>query len=445
MSARTAVVAALLAAAGGGLAACSSPLASLLSEETATSTNDCSTTGQNTFVYDTMKDIYYWYREMPSVSPGSYASPDALLEAVRNKNLDPAFSYITTQAANDAFFSDSQFIGFGFSSRLLSSTEWAVTDVYPDGSAYAVGLRRGARILEVNGRTAAAIIAANETGSVFGPSEVGVTSTIRFRTLEGQVIEGQMTKRLVTIPTVGLTQTYDVGGRRVGYVVFKNFVQPSTAALDASFAQLRREGANELVLDVRYNGGGLVSVAQHLGNLIGGSVTDGKVFGQYVHNDRNSHRNSTMRFGSAANALGLSRAVVITTRASASASELIINGLRPFVDVRTVGDATYGKPVGQYGYTFCAKVFYPVAFSIRNALNEGDYFGGIPANCPAADDVNRAFGDPAEASLATALGYVRTGSCNAAAATAYRAQAERAARLRQPHTEDGWQQLLVAH
>ncbi len=98
--------------------------------------------------------------------------------------------------------------------------------------------------------------------------------------------------------------------------------------------------------------------------------------------------------------------MVITTRGSASASEAIVNGLRPYMDVKVVGDTTYGKPVGQYGFDFCEKVLYPVAFLVTNARGEADYFGGIPADCAAADDVDHALADPREASLAEAL-YVR--------------------------------------
>ena len=80
-------------------------------------------------------------------------------------------------------------------------------------------------------------------------------------------------KRAVTIPTVSALRLYAVDGRKVGYLNFRNFVEPSFSALDSAFAQLHAAGANELVLDLRYNGGGLVAVAQHLASLIGGSRT----------------------------------------------------------------------------------------------------------------------------------------------------------------------------
>ena len=135
--------------------------------------------------------------------------------------------------------------------------------------------------------------------------------------------------------------------------------------------------------------------------------------------------------------------MVITTRGSASASEAIINGLRPYMDVKVVGDTTYGKPVGQYGFDFCEKVLYPVAFLVTNARGEADYFDGIPADCAAADDVDHALADPREASLAEALYVVRNGRCSGTAA----AQAEVQARFRERVREippDGWRQTLNA-
>src|SRR6185295_14218584 len=146
-----------------------------------------------------------------------------------------------------------------------------------------------------------------------------------------------------------------------------------------------------------------------------------------------------------AHALNLERLVVIYTRGSASASELVWNGLRPFIAVTTVGDRSYGKPVGQYGYNFCDKVLYPVAFSTQNARGEGNYFDGIPADCGAADDLEHPLGDSAEASLGEALRYLRTGSCNPAATSLARAQsASRPPVSRDPRFKDGWQALIGA-
>lgn len=401
---------------------------------------DCTIPGQNLFVRNTLQDIYLWYRELPDPNTALFDSPEEYLEAVRFRPLDDGFSYITTEAATDAFFSDSQFIGFGIGLK-FEGQEMRITEVFSGSPASEAGLRRGYRIDAINGVSVADLIASGELGGAFGPTEVGVSATIRFRDLSGAEGEVRMKKQLVTIPTVSDTRVFEVDGRKVGYLVFRNFVQPSVRALTSAFVQLRREGATELVLDLRYNGGGLISVAQQLGGLVGGARTAEETFVRFVHNDKNTHRDLTLLFPELLSALNLKRAVVITTRSSASASELVINSLRPFMPVTVVGDTTYGKPVGQYGYRFCGKVLFPVSFTSRNAKNKGDFFGGIPADCPAPDDLERDLGDSAEASLAEGLQYIVTGACSAASSARVRA----AASPRRPVTRDAWRQLVGAY
>ena len=247
-------------------------------------------------------------------------------------------------------------------------------------------------------------------------------ATMTFVKPSGEERRARMVKRLVTIPTVSLTQVVDVDGRKVGYLFFRNFVRPSAAALNDAFAALKTAGATELVLDLRYNGGGLVDIAVQLASLIGGARVSGQVMINWIHNDKvGPVLNKVTRFlETPEQTLNLQRLVVITTRSSASASELIINSLRPYMPVTVIGDTTYGKPVGQYGFNFCEKVLVPVAFSLKNVNNEGDFFDGIAADCTAPDDITHQLGDPAEASYAEALTFIRTGACSARAEGAAR-------------------------
>lgn len=401
--------------------------------------DDCSVRGENNFVRDTLHDIYLWYEELPALPPAHYPSPEAYLEAVRYRVLDGSFSYISDKRSDSSFFSDSQFVGFGFASRMTSATGLRVIQVFPESPASDAGLSRGDRILEIDGRSLEELVATGDLGGAFGPDEIGIAVDIRFVDLDGRQLRARMAKRLVTIPTVSVVRTLSAGDRKVGYVFFRNFVGPSVPALDDAFARLRSEGVRDLVLDLRYNGGGLVSVAQRLASLIGGTRTEGRTFTEFFHNDKNTFRNQTLLFENPASALDLRQLVVITTGDSASASELVINSLRPFLNVVVVGARTYGKPVGQYGYDFCDRVLHPVAFDLRNALGQGDFFHGIPADCAAADDIDRALGDPEEASLAEALYYVRTGTCHVRGAARGLDRDESAPRV------SGWQQLLGAH
>ncbi|BCS31950.1 peptidase S41 [Luteitalea sp. TBR-22] len=395
-------------AAAAALVAVLLPASSVVAQNLA----NCSTSSQNRYVYDVMRDIYLWDTELPTVNPASFGSPEALLEAVRYRPLDSYFSYVTSRAASNAFYSESQFVGFGFGNA-YDGLGLRILQVFPDSPAAETGMRRGDRITTISGQSVAALAATNQLGQALGPSTEGYRITFRYERPDGSVVDSEMTKRPVTIPTVSELSVVDVDGKRIGYMLFRNFVTPSRDALDSAFNALRDVGATELVLDLRYNGGGLVTIAQHLGSLIGGSRTEGQIFVQYVHNARNTSYNRNLDFEARPNALNLQRLVVITSDATASASESIINSLRPFIPVVTVGTATYGKPVGQYTVEFCDKALFPVSFSVKNARGEGDYFGGIPADCQAPDDADHQLGDPAEASLAEALTVMRTGRCSA--------------------------------
>jgi carboxyl-terminal processing protease len=404
--------------------------------------SSCSVPTQNRFVRDALVEYYYWNRELPSTNPSTFPSPQAYLEGVRYKPLDATYSFIASRADQDALYSASQFVGLGMTTP-FDGVEMRVSEVYPDSPASEAGLKRGDRFLTINGRTVADIAAANEIATAFGPHEEGVDVEIEWRPLEGKDRKATLKKRLVTIPPVQMTKLYEVDGRKVGYIVFRTFVEPSVAALDESFTALRDAGATELVLDLRYNGGGLISVAQHLASLIGGERFNGKVLAEYVHNDRHRELNSKLLFQAKPNALNLTRLVVITTRASASASELIINGLRPYLPVTVIGDRTYGKPVGQYGLPFCDKVLNAVSFVLKNAQGEADYFTGLPATCPAGDALDRQLGDVEEASLKEAFVYLRSGACTPAVVEPTGpASARRIRSAVQP--TDGWQQLLGA-
>ena len=382
----------------------------------------CTTTSQNLWVRDQLNTYYYWYQNLtPNVNPANFTSPEAYLEAVRYRPIDNYYSFITTAAASDAFYSDSQVIKYGFT-QMVGANDILVLQVWPDSPAGDAGLARGDRITRVNGTPVATHVASGTLSAAFGPDTVGQTVSIEFDKPTGEHKTAQMVKRVVTIPTVSLTRVYEYAGRRVGYIFFSNFVQPSTAALTDAFAALKTAGANELVLDLRYNGGGLVDVAQHLASLIGGTRTNGQPAFNYVHNDKvGPVLNKTTRFSLPDNALTLDRLFVIATHSTASASELVPNALRAFIPVIFIGDTTYGKPVGQYGMRFCDKILYPVAFSIKNANLEGDYFDGIPPDCPALDDATHQLGDPEEASFAEALTYIRTGACTPRTASESRA------------------------
>lgn len=267
-----------------------------LSGTPALAQSDCSILGQNTFVRDTLLQYYLWYRELPALAPALFDSPETYLDAMRFRPLDNHFSYIAPRAASDAYYSDSRFIGIGLSFKQTRPDEIRVSQVFPDSPASEARMARGDYLLAVDGRSVLELLLTGQFNAAFGPNEIGVSVELEWRTRRGEARSAVVTKREVTIPTVSHTEVFDVDGLPVGYLHFRNFVTPSVDALDRAFAEFKARGVTDLILDLRYNGGGLVAVAQHLGGLIGGVKTNAKVFVEYVHNDKNTNLNRTIPF-----------------------------------------------------------------------------------------------------------------------------------------------------
>jgi C-terminal processing protease CtpA/Prc len=414
-------------------------LAALLAAARTEAQGQCTVLDQNIFVRDTLREMYLWYQTLPDLDPALYPSPEAYLDAVRLRPQDESFSYVSSAEATSSFYSASQYVGLGFSLQWVRDSRARLAQVFPDSPASEASLARGDYLVAIAGRPIEELADPAAFDAAIGPTEIGVSVEIRWRSQFGEERSAVLTKRAVTIPTVSQKEVFDVDGLPVGYVHLRNFVEPSVGALDAAFAEFQARGVTDIVLDLRYNGGGLIEVARHLGSLIGGVRTNTQVFVELAHNDKNTFRDRTFRFDDPPQSLDVPRLVVIATRASASASELVIAGLDPFIPVTVVGDRTYGKPVGQYGFEFCDKVLFPVSFRSRNAAGQTDYFDGLPVDCPASDNLDRALGDPAESSLAEALSFLRTGRCSASALQEAQAAREPGVRL------TGWASLLNAH
>ena len=375
---------------------------------------ECSIIGQNRFVYDVLEQWYLWENTLPNINPDSFSSPEALLDTlVANAPEVDRFSYITDQASSDAFFQDGEFVGLGFTSRNIDN-QLLLALVFTGSPADQAGLERGFEIISVNNIDVATTLAAGNNVN-FGSNTIGQIVDIEYKDLAGDVFATTVIKDTLSVDTIPVSSIIDNNGVSTGYLHFYTFIEPSSTALANAFAEFNSANISELIVDVRYNGGGLVSVAEYLAGLIGGRNTDGEVLADQLHNAKRAAENDrTIRFADQTNALDLTRVVFITAGGTASASELVINGLTPFLNVVLVGDTTFGKPVGQYGFDFCGNTLFPVAFETLNANFEGEYFDGLVVDCPADDDLFSELGNVTESSLAEALNYLDTGSCSAA-------------------------------
>lgn len=393
------------------------------STDTDTGTGACSNDGQKQFVLDNLYAWYLWNDLLPAnLSIADYSSPEQLVDQVteqfgpQDTNGAPLdrFSSVGSAVADAQFFGEGQYEGFGFSWRLLGNDDLRIVRVFSDSPADLGGLGRGQLILRINGRTIADITANEGVSAALN----GSTIEFQMQRVDSSIFTVSITEGVVTIDPVPQWRVIDAGnGRNVGYIEFAQFISTANPVFETVFSEFRAAGVNDVIIDMRYNGGGLVSTANLMGDYLGGSVAQNLVFSSTEFNaDRAAANNSTEFFGLLGNSLSLSRLVVIASSGTASASELVTNGMIPHVDVAIVGENTFGKPVGQIGLEFCEKILRPTSFKIANADGDGDYFDGLPVDCPAIDDLSVAVGDDLDPRMVAAMTYLDTGACPVMAA-----------------------------
>jgi len=399
----------------------------------------CSLISAQQDVLGIMESYYFWNDEpaqqakYATINLSAYLDLEALLDFLRFEpdSLDRGFTYYTTVEADNQFLGEGQFAGFGFGIREDGSDALEITQVFAGSPAAAGGLQRGFLILSIDGVDVADLLASDGLDEAFGPPEVGISRTFDVEDLLGNPDTVTLVKAVVTIDPVPYYDVFSVDGMDIGYLEFSTFVTPAFVSLAEAFAFFAAEGATDVIVDLRYNGGGLVSVADFFASLLAGPANVGEVLSETRFNSDLSQLDFFTLFSAELNARDLDSVVFITTENTASASELVINSLVPYMDVALVGDTTFGKPVGQIAVDFCQETLRmrPVAFEKINADGNGGFFDGLDVDCEAEDDVEFMLGDPDEASLDAALTYVTTGDCPVAAARLRAAEAARTAEV----------------
>ena len=400
----------------------------------------CGEEGKKEFVSLVAQSWYLWYQELAPVSPDDYPTAQAYLNAITAPlapdGRDPGFSYLTTQAADNAQGSTGAYVGYGFSYAFDSLDRFMFSDVLQGGPAGDAEFRRGDEVLAIdvgNGFETIAQLSQQQATSaeVFGASEAGVERGFRVRQ-EQAVIEVTLTKReLVTPPLATEPLLLErAGNTPVGYLNLRSFISTANDALADATKTFRDAGVTDLVIDLRYNGGGLVSVADTMLDLLGGLAATGQDSWRITHNDMHSDEDFGAVFAALETSMQPLRIAFITTGGTASASELVINSLAPHIEVVIIGEDTLGKAVGQYAFdqsqvpewASCDTRLRLIAFEIVNGEGNGGYYNGLVSSggftfCPAKDDLTRNFGDPEESSLNAALGWLNNGFCSANTAT----------------------------
>ena len=395
----------------------------------------CSLRDRQDWAFAQLNEFYLFPETLPaSLDPTPYATVsdyiDALTATARSQRRDRYFTYLTSIAQENAFYASGANVGFGF--RLATDTTARrvfIMEAFEGAPALNAGIDRGDEILAIGNdaaslRTVADILATDGTAGVntaIGAATVGLTRVLRVSGSAG-TRNVTLTKADYSLEPVSARYGAKVitdGSLKVGYLNLRTFITTAEPQLRTAFANFRAQGITSFIVDMRYNGGGLVSTAEVLGDLLGGNRRTTDIFSKTTFRPSKSSNNSIKYFAPNANSVSPVRIAFVGTGATASASELVINAFVPYLgtDAGLIGTNTYGKPVGQIAVdrAACDDRLRVIAFSLRNAADSDAYFDGlapaVKASCKAGDDYTKPLGDPGEASTRAALDYLQGRSC----------------------------------
>ena len=386
----------------------------------------CSVPAQQRWLAEHFDDWYFWTTLAPRPDPVGYADVASYFDARLYTGGDPRFpadrwSRIESTESFNRFYGAGESLGYGVA---VAGLEVAGRPDAPQSPAAAAGVRRGDEVVAIGNHSTADVIAADDY-SALTASAAGQTLALRLRR-DGAVRDVALTAAVYALtPVTDAGVQTSPGGRRLGYVHVKDLIDPVAAPLAAAFATFRGAAVDDLVLDLRYDGGGLVAVARDVASYVAGTRGSGRAFATLLYNaDRAAAENESFAFTQPADALSLPRVFVLTGRRTCSASEQIVNALRGAdIDVVAIGEATCGKPVGFRPQSHCGSTYSIVAFESVNARNEGRYFDGFDPTCAVAEDFTQPQGSPSDPLLAAAMTVADTGACPAPTASASRRRA----------------------
>lgn len=360
-------------------------------------------TENKTFLHNLFLTEYLWYDQVASNTDYTqFSTPQMMINELRLNPPDQWSFAMSEQKYED--FANQTTSGFGIG----YTPDLTIFLVRIDSPAYKK-LRRGDKILEINTKPATQellIQTSQNTGheTIFkvlrGSEEldIGITpGPYTFKVSSGKIIS-QATKN-------------------IGYLRYDSFTESSVQELETIFSSFKSAGISELVIDIRYNGGGSISAASVLlDNITNRYPGQRQIYLDWnaINQDKNTNyyfEDSGMQDG---NELDMKRVIFLVTNNSASSSELVISALKPYLGdskVITVGSTTHGKPVGMSGRTDGSYYYFLINFFVRNDIGANTSFYGIPPTCVAEDDLTYEMGDINEAMFATALYYISHNRC----------------------------------
>ena len=382
-----------------------------------------------------MNERYLWYRDIPLLdltatryNQVAASGQPLVVQSLVNLFQDSKTSKLTVSGSKvDKFsfmidtyswnnFSAGQDLGYGWMLKTVgtgASTRVQVAYVYPStrqGLAFAQGVMRGDEILSVDGYSPADADPSRFYAAL-SPAQSGSHDFVFLR-------QGMQIRRTLQALEAELPQAehrmVNVNGVRWGYLMFNSHVQSAEPALVQAMADFRAQGIDELVVDLRYNGGGYLAIASALARAVAGPArTDNQIFEMTRFNDKRSAENFAMGFyattlftGQVYPTLDLARIYVLTSDETCSASESFINGLRGVdVQVIQVGTTTCGKPYGFYPQDNCGITYAAMEFEGVNAKGQGGFSDGLQPVCVARENLTYPLADARESLFASAIAH----------------------------------------
>ncbi len=374
------------------------------------------------------KDIYLWNNQLPAgFTVQNYTDPASIMTAIQPYSIEPGFSggvdkwsfamkkteWDQMSGGRSSLSSTSGTGDFGFTVFFRAEGDLRVRLVEPNSPAGQAGIRRSWRITSINGNSN--ITTAN-SDFIIRAVYNSTTAAVTFQKPEGGITSLNLNASNYTQKPVYMDTVYNVAGKTIGYLVFNSFLG-NTNTINAEFQRVFNRFASaqvtDIVVDLRYNGGGYVSLAEQLSNYLVRATANGSLMMTQVYNSQNSSNNQVTNFRKAGS-INLDDIYFIVGRGTASASELVINNLKPYMDVKLIGAAsTHGKPVGFFPIPVSDWYIFPVSFRTLNKNGEGNYFNGIPVNAQVADGLDKDWGDVNETSLASAIRNITSGNYRA--------------------------------
>ncbi len=369
------------------------------------------------------KDFYLWYSQIPSnFNPQSYNDPNDVMVALRAYSkengapvdrwsfgvlkkdwnlLSGGFGNIYNTAAEG---------DFGFSVFFNVDGDLRVKLVERLSPAGMAGIQRGWRITKINGSTDITIA---NTDFIVQNIFYSSSSTFTFKKPDGNSADISLTAGTYEEQPLYLDTTYNIGSKTIGYMVLNSFIG-DTSKMFSDFqkvmARFASKNVTDIVVDLRYNGGGYVSVQEKLADYLAPNSANGSLMMKETFNDKHQNYNVSLYFKKTGT-LNPNHVLFIVTQSTASASELLINNLKPYMDVKLIGPGhTDGKPVGFFPLSAGDWYVFPVSFRSTNSSGYGNYYDGFTPDGPAADGLDKNWGDPTESCLAKAIKYITTGT-----------------------------------